>query len=117
VKDFRNLQVWEKAHRLALDVYKATISFPKEELFGLTSQIRRSSTSIPTNVAEGCGRNGDAELARFMSISMGSASELEYQLLLASDLGYLNQDAYTDLHDKTTEVKRMLASFIKTLKK
>jgi four helix bundle protein len=86
MRDFRNLQVWEKAHALALSVYKATVSFPKEELYGLTSQIRRSSTSIPTNIAEGCGRNGDAELARFMSIGMGSASELEYQLLLAHDL-------------------------------
>ena len=91
MKDFKNLQVWEKAHRLALDVYKATISFPKEELYGLTSQIRRSSTSIPTNIAEGCGRNGDVELTRFMSISMDSASELKYQLLLAYDLGYLDQ--------------------------
>jgi four helix bundle protein len=76
MRDFRNLQVWEKAHILALDVYKATASFPKGEIYGLTSQIRRSSTSIPTNIAEGCGRNGDAELARFMIISMGSAVRL-----------------------------------------
>ena len=117
MRDFRNLQVWNKAHSLTLDVYKATGSFPKEELYGLTSQLRRSSTSIPTNIAEGCGRSGDAELARFMTISMGSASEVEYQLLLAHDLGYLSQIIYSDLHDKVTEVKRMLAGFIKTLKK
>jgi len=117
VKDFKNLQVWEKAHILALDIYKATASFPKDEIYGLTSQIRRSSTSIPTNIAEGCGRNGDAELARFMTISMGSASEVEYQLLLAHDLGYLNQETHAELHEKVTEVKRMLAGFIKTLKK
>jgi four helix bundle protein len=117
MRDFRNLQVWEKAHALALNVYKATASFPKEELYGLTSQIRRSSTSIPTNIAEGSGRNGDAELARFISIGMGSASELEYQLLLAHDLNYLDQETYTKLHEKATEVKRMLAGFIKTLKK
>jgi four helix bundle protein len=92
MRDFRNLQVWNKAHSLTLDVYKATGFFPKEELYSLTSQIRRSSASIPTNIAEGCGRSGDAELARFMSISMGSASELEYQLLLAHDLNYLNED-------------------------
>ena len=117
MKDFRNLQVWEKAHALALVVYRVTKSFPKEELYGLTSQIRRSSTSIPTNIAEGCGRSGDAELARFMQISMGSASELEYQLLLAHDLNYLDNEIYTELHEKVTEVKRMLAGFIKTLKK
>jgi len=117
MRDFRNLQVWDKAHGLTMNVYKATMSFPKEELYGLTSQIRRSSASIPTNIAEGCGRNGDAELARFISISMGSASELEYQLLLAHDLNYLDQDTYTNLHEKVTEVKRMLAGFIKTLKK
>ena len=117
MRDFRNLQVWEKAHILALDVYKATASFPKDEIYGLTSQIRRSSTSIPTNIAEGCGRNGDAELARFMTISMGSASEVEYQLLLAYDLGYLSQETYAELHEKVTEVKRMLAGFIQKLKK
>lgn len=117
MKDFRSLQVWKKAHRLTLDVYKATTSFPKEELYGLTSQIRRSSTSIPTNIAEGCGRNGDAELVRFMSISMGSASELEYQVLLAYDLNFLDEDTYMKLHEKITEVKRMLAGFIKSLKK
>ena len=117
MRDFRNLQVWEKSHSLTLNVYKATASFPKDELYGLISQIRRSSASIPTNIAEGCGRSGDAELARFMTISMGSASELEYQLLLAHDLNYLNQDTYTNLHEKVTEVKRMLSGFIKTLKK
>ena len=117
MRDFRNLQVWEKAQSLTLYVYNATASFPKDELYGLTSQIRPSSASIPTNIAEGCGRNGDAELARFMSISMGSASEVEYQLLLAHDLGYLGQDTYTELHEKVSEVKRMLAGFIKSLKK
>jgi len=117
MRDFRNLQVWEKAHSLTLSVYKATASLPKDELYGLTSQIRRSSASIPTNIAEGCGRSGDAELARFMSIGMGSASELEYQLLLAHDLNYLDQSTYALLDEKVTEVKRMLTGFIKTLKK
>ncbi len=117
MKDFRNLQVWEKAHVLTLDIYKATASFPREELYGLTSQIRRSSASVPTNIAEGCGRSGDAELARFMQISMGSASELEYQLLLAHDLNYLDDELYIQLHENVTEVKRMLTSFIQTLRK
>ena len=89
MKDFRQLKVWEKAHQLALQVYKTTVNFPREELYGLTSQIRRSSMSIPTNIAEGCGRHTDAEFARFLQIAMGSASETEYQLLLARDLEFL----------------------------
>lgn len=90
MKDFRNLKVWEKSHQLALAVYKATSTFPRHELYGLTSQIRRACASIPANIAEGCGRSGDAELARFLQIAMGSASELEYHLLLARDLGFLS---------------------------
>lgn len=89
MKDFRKLLVWEKAHYLTLEIYKNTKSFPRDELFGLTSQIRRSSVSIPSNLEEGCGSGTDAELARFSQISMGSACELEYQLLLANELNYL----------------------------
>lgn len=85
-RDFRKPKVWEKSHQLALGVYKATVGFPKTELYGLTRQIRRCGASIPANIAEGCGRDGDAELARFLRLSMGSASELEYHLLLAHDL-------------------------------
>ena len=110
------LNVWKKGHKLTLAVYKATASFPREELYGLTSQIRRSCSSIPANIAEGCGRNGDAELARFLSISMGSASELEYHLLLARDLNFLETTEYRELTEEVTEVKRMLTSFIKKLK-
>ena len=116
MKDFRQLKVWEKAHQLALAVYKATKSFPKEELYGLTSQIRRASMSIPTNIAEGCGRNTDAEFARFLQIAMGSASETEYQLILAHDLEFLSKDAHEQLHTDVEEVKRMLASLLKTLR-
>ena len=83
MKDFRQLKVWEKSHQLALAIYKVTKEFPKEELYGLTSQIRRASMSIPTNIAEGCGRNTDADFARFLQMAMGSASETEYQLILA----------------------------------
>lgn len=97
MRDFRDLQVWEKGHRLALSIYRATNNFPKEELYGLTSQLRRSAASIPANIAEGCGRSGDAELARFMQIVMGSASELEYHLLLAKDLNYLDPLSYEEL--------------------
>jgi four helix bundle protein len=89
MKDFRQLKVWEKSHELALAIYHITAAFPREETYGLASQIRRAASSIPSNIAEGCGRNGDAELARFCIIARGSASELEYQLLLGRDLKLL----------------------------
>ena len=83
MKDFRDLKVWSKAHNMALSAYRLTVHFPKEEMYGLTSQIRRAGASIPANIAEGCGRDGDGELARFLQIAAGSASELEYHLLLS----------------------------------
>jgi len=116
MKDFRELKVWEKGHSLTMAVYRVTAGFPRDEVYGLTGQIRRSCASIPANVAEGCGRNGDAELARFLQIAMGSASELEYHLLLARDLGYLSPVEYEPLSKETTEVKKMLTAFIQTLK-
>lgn len=116
MRDFRELKVWEKGHQLTLAVYKATTTFPRDELYGLTSQIRRACASIPANIAEGCGRSGDAELARFFQIAMGSASELEYHLLLAHDLAFLNDSDYKHLDREVTEVKRMLTSFIQKLK-
>src|SRR5512133_1836698 len=116
MKDFRQLKVWERSHQLTLEVYKATKNFPKEELYGLTSQIRRASMSIPTNIAEGCGRYTDADFARFLQISMGSACETEYQLLLSCELGFLSKDQYDKLNTDATEVKRMLASLLKTLR-
>ncbi len=116
MRDFRDLKVWEKAHNLTLAVYRATKPFPSEERFGLTSQMRRSGASIPANIAEGCGRSGDAELARFMQISMGSASELEYHVLLARDLGFLDAGDFKQLTEDVTEVKKMLAAFIGRLR-
>ncbi|MDQ7838179.1 MAG: four helix bundle protein [Thermodesulfobacteriota bacterium] len=116
MKDFRELKVWEKAHCLTLAVYKATIAFPKDELYGLTSQVRRSCMSIPANIAEGCGRNGDAEFARFLQIAMGSASELEYHMLLARDLEFLPDSTHTSLAKAVTDIKRMLTSLIQKLK-
>ncbi len=115
MKDFRDLKVWEKAHHLAVSVYRATADFPSEEKYGLTSQLRRSAASIPSNIAEGCGRSGDRELARFLQIAMGSASELEYQLLLCRDLGLLQGSVYKELEKPTIEVKRMLTSLIRKL--
>ena len=116
MRDFRDIRAWEKGHALTLVIYQATQQFPDDEKFGLTSQMRRASASIPTNIAEGSGRQGEAELARFMQISMGSASELEYLLLLAYDLHLLSQEEYRQLNEKTLEVKKMLASFIKKLR-
>jgi four helix bundle protein len=116
MQDFRNLKVWQKGHSLVLALYEATRSFPKEELFGLTSQIRRAGASIPANIAEGCGRMGNRELSRFLLIAMGSASELEYHLLLASDLKLLRQTQYSTLNKDAIELKRMLAALIGKLR-
>jgi four helix bundle protein len=115
VKDFHELKVWQKAHQLTLAVYQITASFPRGELYGLTSQLRRSSASIPASLA-GCGRNGDAELARFCSIAMGLASELEYHLLLARDLKLIEAADHQRLTQGATEVKRMLSGLLQTLK-
>ena len=115
MKDFKELKVWEKAQKLTLAVYKGTRSFPKEELYGLTSQMRRSCSSIPANIAEGCGRSGDAELRRFLHIAMGSASELQYHVLLARDLSLLDELTHDRFANDVSEIKRMLASFIKKL--
>jgi len=116
MKDFRQLKVWEKAHHLTLEVYKAPATFPKEELYSLTSQLRRASISIPTNIAEGCGRNTGADFARFLQIAIGSASETEYELILACDLEFLSRSRFEELQSKVEEVKKMLASLLKTLR-
>jgi four helix bundle protein len=98
VKDFRELKVGQKAHELTLAVYRLTATFPREQLYGLSSQLRRAGSSIAANLAEGCGRNGDAELARFCSMAMGSASELEYHLLLGRDVKLIKPKDYEALH-------------------
>ena len=116
MQSFRNLKVWEKAHVLTLDVYKSSKGFPRDELYGLTSQMRRSSASIGANIAEGCCRKGDCELGRFLQIAMGSASELEYHVLLARDLGLLKSLDYQRLSEEVIEIKRMLASLIHKLR-
>jgi four helix bundle protein len=116
VQDFRNLKVWEKGHALTLATYRETASFPKDELFGLRLQMRRSVAAIPMKIAEGCGRDSDADLARCLQTSMGSASELEYQYILAHDLGYLTPDRYDPLAKDVIEVKKMLVSFHKTVR-
>ena len=116
MKDFRQLQVWEKSHKLTLMIYDITASFPKEEMFGLTSQMRRASSSIAANIAEGCGRGTDADFARILQIANGSAREVEYFLILANDLKYVKADKHKAAEAQATEVVKMLASLIRTIK-
>lgn len=114
MKDFRQLKMWQAAHQLVLAVYQTSDLLPKQELFGLTSQIRRSALSIPSNIAEGCGRDGDGELFHFIRIAIGSANELDYQLQLAHDLGYISPDNYQILSTKVVEVRKMMFGFLKS---
>ena len=116
MQDFRKLDVWREAHRCVLSVYAVTKSFPADERFALVSQMRRSAASVPTNIAEGCGRQTSKDFARFLDIAAGSASELEYQLLLARDLGYLSPEAHPDLENQTRRVRRMLAGLIRSVR-
>ena len=116
VQDFRKLKVWQKAHEVTLAMYRTTTRFPRTEVYGLTAQIRRSASSIGANIAEGCGRNGDAEFARFCTIAMGSQSELDYHLLLAKDLNFIQPRDYAELADQLRELGRMLNGLIQTLK-
>ena len=104
----RNYQVFQRSHQLVLEIYRHSRAFPKEEIFGLTSQMRRAAASIPANIAEGCGRGSDADFARFIHIASGSACELEYHCLLARDLGYINDETFSVLDSEVNEVKKML---------
>jgi four helix bundle protein len=113
MKKFRDLMVWQNAHALTLASYRATAEFPKQEICGLTSQIRRCAASIAATIAEGCGKRSNAEFQRFLNIATGSASELEYHFLLAKDLGFISAEEYSKLDPSTIEVKRMLAGLTK----
>ena len=116
MKDYREIKVWERSHALTLEIYRATRSFPKDELHGLTSQVRRAASSIPANIAEGCGRDGDAELKRYLNISLGSACELDYFILLAGELSYLAKTDAEYMALEILEIRRMLGGFIQKLK-
>lgn len=116
MQDFRNLEVWKRAHELVLIAYRITENFPRSEMFGLSSQIRRASSSIPTNLAEGCGRT-QAEFARFVQIALGSACELEYELLLVKDLGLITHDVYASTNEKMSDVKRMLQALLRRVQR
>ena len=111
MRDFHNLLIWKRSHQLTLDLYKVSQSFPKEELFGLTSQIRRAASSVPTNIAEGSGRNSNKDFAHFLQIAIGSASEVEYQLLLAHDLQYINKGEYERLANETVAIRKMIIKY------
>ena len=110
VRNYKDLRVWEEAHRLTLAIYAVTNGFPRDERFGLTSQVRRASASIAANLAEGCGRRSDGEMARFVQIAMGSGAEFSYHLLLARDLGFLKGEEYANLIAAVDRVMRMLSA-------
>lgn len=115
MRDYKKYTVWEKSHQLTLDVYKVLLIFPKDELFGLISQMKRSSSSIPTNIAEGCGRSSDKDFCRFLYVAYGSANELEYQILLSIDLKFIEIESGQKLLFQVEETKKMLNGLITKL--
>jgi len=117
MRNFEDLEVWQMGHALTVELYRLTESFPRSETFGLTSQIRRASSSIGANLAEGCGRWGEAELARYVQIAMGSASELHNHLRLAKDLGFVSHDNYQTILSRIISIRKMLTSLLKTLRR
>jgi four helix bundle protein len=116
MSDYKKLKVWEDAHKFTIDIYNITKKFSNNEQYGLTSQIRRSASSIPTNIVEGCGQLDNGNLIRFLGIAKGSAFEVEYQLLLAKDLCYLNSEEYNSLNIKIQAIISMLTNLIKSLR-
>ena len=116
MQDFTQLKVWQKAHNFTVNLYKKTANFPSEEKFGLTNQIRRASVSIESNIAEGCGRNGEREFSRFIDLAQGSAYEVRCQIFIARDLGFLSSDESNLLLSKIDEISRMMIAFQKKLK-
>lgn len=113
MRDFKTLRVWERAHQLALSVYRITRAFPREELYGITSQLRRAACSIPANIAEGFGRSGNGDLHRFLDIAMGSTAEVSYFLLMSRDLSLVSPESYIELAERVDEIQRMLASLMR----
>ena len=112
MQNYKDLKVWEKAHQFTLMVYETSKHFPKEELYGLTNQLRRSAYSIPANIAEGCGKNTKADFANFLNIALGSANESEYFILLTKDLAYINTEKFETLSKLINEIKAMLIALI-----
>lgn len=117
MQDYKKLEVWKKAHMLVKEVYMLTVAFPKEELYGLVSQLRRASVSIPTNIAEGSGKASKADFGRYLQIAFGSANEVEYLLLLSFELKYINQNYYEVINAQTEQIKKMLSGLLKSVKR
>src|SRR5215472_572792 len=117
MRNYRDLQVWSKAHDLTLELYRVSRGFPREEMFGVTSELRRAAVSVGANLAEGCGRRTGTELARFVRVAMGSARELDYHLLLCRDLGFMKNDDFERTATGLTEVRKMLTSFLSAVEK
>jgi four helix bundle protein len=115
MRNYRDLQVWKKAHDLTLELYRVSQRFPREEMYGITGQLRRAAVSIGANLAEGYGRRTSNELARFVRVAMGSASELDYHILLCRDIGLMSSDAFSISTAKLTEVRKMLTSFLQSV--
>lgn len=111
IKSFRDLKVWEKTHQLTLDVYKATKGFPDDERFGLTTQLRRACSSVPTNIVEGFKRQGKKDQAHFFNVAQSSLEETKYHLILAHDLSYLHSDIFENLMTRSEEASRMLYAY------
>lgn len=116
MRNYRDIQVWQRSHQITLDIYNLTSGFPSSELYALTSQMKRSAYSIPMNIAEGCGKSSEADFVRFLEIASGSASELDYQLILARDLKYMDQNEYEKIKNELTEIRKMLTAFIKQVR-
>lgn len=116
MQNYKDLKVWEKAHKLTLEIYKISQNFPPSETYGLTSQMRRCSLSIPSNIAEGCGKMTSADFANFLQIALGSSNETEYFLILSKDLNYLPEDKFIEMERSVNEIKAMLISLIKKVR-
>lgn len=116
MQNYKDLQVWKKSHELTLEIYKITKGFPKEKIFGLVSQLRRSGSSIPTNIAEGSGRFTQKDFANFLQISLGSSQETEYLILLSKELNYISEADFIILNKSIGEIKAMLISLIKKVR-
>lgn len=112
----KKLSVWQKAIELVTEIYAVTKVFPKEELYGLASQMRRSAVSIPSNISEGAARQSTSEYLRFLHIALGSASELDVQLIISRNLSYIDESKFTELSGNREEISKMLSGLIRTLK-
>lgn len=116
MRDYKKINAWERSHRFVLQIYALTEAFPVDERFGIISQLRRAALSIPTNIAEGCGRSTESELVRFMDIASGSASEVDYLLYLAMELKYIDPDKYERASSELTEIRKMISGYAKSVR-